>query len=352
MQTMIRTWTGLAEAVVGHVEAATGSREVLLAASRLPPFGPSDPARVIDVGAIAHLLDAAAGMLDDDAVGLHLAAGFELGNLGPFSYAVLHAPTVGTALRNLERYSESLAIGARPRVEIEGPAASLALPSWGGQGATCRHLSEAAVLVFLRMLRQLAGPGWRPIEVCFRHAAPADVGEHRRLLGHAVRFGRSADRIRFAAADLERSVPHADRFLLPIVERELQDVVSDRAEQDPWRHDLELVVASHVCDGHPGIRTIAPRLGVSVRTLQRRLDERGLSFRRLVADVRLQIARHYLEEPEPSLGEIAFLLGYSELSAFDRAFKKWTGTSPGEYRRQRRAARRATTTADPRWPAG
>jgi len=333
METSPRTRAALAEAVLAYVEGAAGSRQALLAGARVPGIGLAEPRRMLDVGAIASLLEGAARMLDDPAVGLHFAADFEFGALGPFSYAVLHAPTLGTALRNVERYGESVAVGARLRVEVDGGTVTLHLPVWPGESTAFRQLDEAAVLFFLRMLRRLAGSAWSPLDVGFRHGAPADVREHRRLLGTAVRFDQPSNRIRFPAADLDRPVRDADRFLLPIVERELQDVVSEHAGPDPWRHALEVCVARHVCDGHPAIRTIAPELGVSVRTLQRRLDERGLSYRRLVADVRMQIARHYLQASEPSLGEIAFLLGYSELSAFDRAFRRWTGSSPGAYRR-------------------
>lgn len=318
------------EAILRYVDDAAGAA------------GRADvPRRSLDLGSIAALLDAAARLLDDDAVGLHLAAGFEFDALGLFSYAVLHAPTLGTALRNMERYSEAVTAGARPRLDRHGATASLHLPVWGPDDPRrLRQLDEAAVLFLLRMLRRLAGPGWTPRAIAFRHPAPDDLAAHRRLLGVPLRFGQPSSRILFAAADLERPVRDADRQRLPVVERHLEDVVSDDADPDAWRHELELQVASLVCDGHPSLPTVAPRMGMSVRTLQRRLDERGVSYRDLVVDVRMRIARRYLEQPEPGLGEIAFLLGYSELSAFVRAFRRRVGTSPGEYRRRARNGRR------------
>lgn len=338
METSLRIRSALAEAVLAFVEGAVGNapgaREALLAHVQAPALEPADSRRSLDIGAIAALLEEAAALLDDPTVGLHLAAGFEIGALGPFSYAVLHAPTLGTALRNVERYSGSVAVGASLRLEVGRETASLVLPAWVEDPGACRQLGEAAVLFLLRMLRQLGGQDWAPLDLGFRHAAPADTGEHERLLGAPIRFERLADSIRFRAADLERPVRDADRFLLPIVERQLRDVVADHAAADPWRQAVELQVARHVCDGHPSIATIAPRLGLSVRTLQRRLDERGLSYRQLVADVRLRLARQYLTAAEPSLGEVAFLLGYSELSAFDRAFRAWTGERPGDLRRR------------------
>lgn len=339
METAPRIRPMLAEALLAHVDrsiaGATGSHAEVRAPVAPPPADLGDARRLLDIRAIASLLEDAARRLDAPAVGLHLASDFEIGALGPFSYAVLHAPTLGTALRNIERYSGSVAVGVALRLEVAHDTASLVFPVWTDDPEDARQLGEAAVLFLLRMLRRLAGPDWKPCDVGFRHEAPPDVREHERLLGGRVRFDQSADSIGFEADDLDRPVRDADRFLLPIVERQLQDVVVDRADVDPWREAVEMLVARHVCDGHPSIRTLAPELGMSVRTLQRRLDERGLSYRQLVADVRLRLARQYLEADQPSLGEVAFLLGYSELSAFDRAFRAWTGESPSDHRRSR-----------------
>ncbi len=147
--------------------------------------------------------------------------------------------------------------------------------------------------------------------------------------------------IRFAARDLRAEVPGADRHLLPIAERQLQDALGPAAGSDSWLRELEILVASRVCDGHPSIRSVAPQLGLSVRTLQRRLEEHSILYRDLVARVRFQLARRYLEETSTELEEIAFLLGYSELSAFDHAFRRWTGQTPRGFRRKVRAPTRA-----------
>jgi AraC-like DNA-binding protein len=339
VQASTRTRSALLEAILAHVVEIADARPGRTRSEGTGKSGGGAEGRGIDLGGIASLLDVAARMLRDDAVGLHFAAGFDFGALGPFAYAVLRAPTLGTALRNMERYSDVLGTGVRLRIEHAPPTASVVFPIWGPGGADAhRHIDEAAVVFLLRMLRRLAGPGWSPREVSFRHAAPEEVGVHRRLIGVPFQFDQPESAIRFASGDLDRPVRDADRLTLPIVERHLDDVVSGDGSLDPWRHEVELAVASQVCDGHPSIRTIAHRLGVSTRTLQRRLGERGLRYRDLVSGVRMRIASHYLAESDLSLGEIGFLLGYSELSAFDRAFRRWTGTSPGELRRSGRHA--------------
>lgn len=328
-----QTRGAFAGAILDYVARAGGRARSLRADVGLTQAQSRDPRRAVDMRVIARLLDGAAHVLDDDDVGLHIAERAELGAMGAFSYAVLNAPTLGTALRNIERYSLALVEGVGPALELEGDTAHLVFPFGEGDPRVFRQPAEAAVLLFLRLMRQLGGSEWRPFEVAFRHRAPASTREHQRLLPtRKLSFGQPLDGIRFARSDLELRAADADRFLLPIVERQLEEVVGDTDEPDPLLRELEMLVASCVCDGHPTLQALAPQLGLSVRTLQRRLGAAGVSYRDLVARVRVQIARYYLEETETSLVEIAFLLGYSELSAFDRAFRRWTGRSPSACR--------------------
>ena len=135
---------------------------------------------------------------------------------------------------------------------------------------------------------------------------------------------------------LSREVRNADRSLLPVVERRLQEVLRAEPGAEPWLAALRVEVASRLCDGHPSLADVAPDLGLSVRTLQRRLAERGLVYRDLVQGTRRQLALEYLERGDTDLTEVALLLGYAELAAFAHAFRRWTGASPGAHRRARR----------------
>jgi AraC-like DNA-binding protein len=129
------------------------------------------------------------------------------------------------------------------------------------------------------------------------------------------------------AALLDRSVPGADRGLLPIVERHLQELLASK-DGGGWIDEVRNAIAEALCDGAPTIRVVAKRLGASVRTLQRRLGEHDVVFTTLVEDVRREVAMRYLADGKAELTEIAFLTGYSELSAFGRAFRRWTGSTP------------------------
>jgi len=335
--------SNVARAVLEFVAAAGGPARSLRDEAGITPADLANPRRLLELDRIMILLNAAARELNDDTLGLHVGASFELATLGPFSYAVLNAPTVGVGLANLARYSAALAQGmGTPSLEVRGETATLEIPAIGSADPeTLRHLSEGSLVILMRLMRRLRRPDWQPREVSFQHEAPVDIREHAALICPRLRFGCAVASIRFDARDLRAEVRGADRYLLPIAERQLQDALEPTVGSDPWLREVEILVASRVCDGHPSIRSLAPQLGLSVRSLQRRLEEHRILYRDLVARVRFQLARRYLEETSNDLEKIAFLLGYSELSAFDHAFRRWTGQTPRGFRRKARAPKRA-----------
>ena len=326
--------TGLLEAVA----AGGGRTERVLAAAGLGPDDLADPERMLPAERIVALFDAAAEDLGDDAFGLHFAETYDFAALGTVSYAILNAPKVHTALANFERYARTQWDDGGLRLEIAGGDARLVLDV-GVEGRSCsRHYAEGAAAVGLRLVRRLVGAEWCPRQVLFGHPRPARVSEHSRILAVPFRFDAEVMvALVFAASDLERPVPNADRRLLPIVQRHLDESLAAPKDAGGWLAGVRESVALGVCDGPPSIAATAARLGLSVRTLQRRLGTHAVVYKRLVDDVRRELALRYLADGKNDLTEIAFLVGYSELSAFDRAFRRWTGSTPKAHQRQLRA---------------
>jgi AraC-like DNA-binding protein len=292
----------------------------------------------VDLQAVLRLSQAAAELLGDDCLGLHRGEAWDLGGLGALSYAVLNAPTVGTGLRNLDRYGRSHLQGGRIALHVGPGQARLGYELEGAHAELARQHVESAAVVGLRIVQQLAGARWRPRRVVFGHQRPRDTAEHTRIFGCPVSFGgRSHLWLEFDPRDLERPVPGADRSLLPIVEQHLDKLLESRSGAGLVQ-DVRTVLAEMLCDGSPNVRSVARRLGMSVRTLQRRLEEHEVVFRDLVQGVRRELADRYLAERDANLTEVAFLLGYSELSSFDRAFRRWTGSTPVARRRVLRSA--------------
>ena len=309
----------------------------MLDQARLRAVELSDPDRLVELARLNALYEAAALETGDDAFGLHLCLSWDLSRLGTLGYAVLNASTVGTGLRNLARYARANLQAGRIGFTVRGQEALLSYELDGEPELSRQHTEGAAVLA-LRIVRRLLGEEWRPLRVLFGHRRPADSSEHLRVFGAPIVFGEGTNlMLVLDATQLDRPVPGADRRLLPIVERHLDRVLA-ATPGDAWLQQVRSAVAEALCDGNPSIRTTAKRLAMSVRTLQRRLDERDLVFKTLVAETRREIAYRYLAEGSADLTEVAFLLGYSELSAFDRAFRRWTGSTPLEARKSLRAA--------------
>lgn len=334
---MARIRAGLAAAVLHFVAGSGGDPARVRAAAGLREADLLDPERMLEVDRLAAIFACAADELDDPAFGLRVGANFDLQALGLVTYAVLNAATVEIGVNNLVRYLGTLVHGAHAELATSRGVATLRATLEGVASEPFRQVFDGGLLLLLRMLRRLVGDAaWRPREVLLMHGAPADTAEHHRLFGVLPRFGQRSNEIRFDASVLHVEVSGADRSLLPVVEQRLQGVLAAEPGDAPWLAALRVQIASRLCDGHPCLPAVAPGIGLSTRTLQRNLAERGFAYRDLVQEARLQLALHYLERTETDLTEIAFLLGYAELSAFAHAFRRWTGRSPGAHRRASR----------------
>jgi AraC-like DNA-binding protein len=337
-----------AAAAAGAVHGLSRERlERALRASGLAEADLRDPDRLLDLDSVLRLADRAARSAEDDCFGLHVGEAWDLGDLGVLSYAVLNAPTVRTGLRNLDRYGRVHVQGGRILLTERADEAQLEYQLDTDDRELARQHVESAAVVGLRIVRRLAGERWRPRRVSFGHSRPRDCAEHARIFDCELRFGEhDLLRMVFDSELLALPVAGADRRLLPLVEQHLDELVARPAEAGVVV-EVRSVLARTLCDGSPTIRNVARQCGMSVRTLQRRLDAEGVAFRDLVQDTRRELAERYLAEPGARLTEIAFMLGYSELSAFGRAFRRWTGTTPLATRKRLLERARAGGPADP-----
>lgn len=334
---MMKVRAGIVTTILQFVAGAGGNSARVRSAAGLRSGDLFDAERMVDIDRLALALSCAADDLGDPALGLHLGANFDVEALGLVSYAVLNAATAEIGVNNLVRYLGSLVHGVHPKLTTRRGVTVLRITLDDADPEAFRHLHEAALLVLVRMLRRLVGDArWRPLGVSLAHDRPSNVSEHAKLFGVVPVFGNRVNEVRFDASVLSTEVPEADRSLLPVVEQRLQQVLHIDPSGEPWLAELHLQIASRLCDGHPSLPDIAPTIGVSARTLQRRLASRGVVYRKLVEQVRRRLALQYLEQSGTDLTEIAFLLGYAELSAFAHAFQRWTGRSPGAHRRAHR----------------
>jgi AraC-like DNA-binding protein len=323
----LRAATGLVEAMA----AAGCDPEQILGPLGLTAEKLGDPEGFVASADFARILDAAARASGDDCFGLHFGERVHPRDFGPLAYVVLNSPTFGAGFDNVARYLRVHNEAARVSF-VPGPRGSqlqlaLALPA-----GLRRHHVEFSLAVMLGTLRMMAGSQWAPIEVQFEHAAPARPAEMIRAFGAPVSFGRGVNAFVVEADFAARPVPAADPRLYPIMRQYLDGILTELPHEDALLDSIRRAIGEVIRDGEPTLALVAGRLGIGARTLQRQLKQRAVSFSKLADDTRRQFSLRYLRDPENTLSEVSYLLGYSEVSAFNRAFRRWTGSTPSEFR--------------------
>jgi AraC-like DNA-binding protein len=299
-----------------------------------------DPALLADVDGrvsvpiIVRLWNEVPALVDDDDFGLHLA---ELTAAAPQSlggHMIGASPTLGDGVRRILRFERVFHDVRSSELILDGDAAIMRHDARGGI-AVPRHALEFGWAWLILLARRVTGAPIAPVSIAFAHAAPARSDEHARILGVRPRFGADVAELVLARRDLERPSLVADASLLEILDSHAQGLLSRLPAAPDLVANLRAAVERALARGALTIAKVAPQLGVSPRTLQRRLaDEHGTSFQAVVDEVRAQLARHWLDERELSVAEVAFALGFADQSAFHRAFVRWTGATPGQYRRR------------------
>lgn len=275
-----------------------------------------------------------AARLDDPDLGLHIAeAEADQTSVGVLEYSARHAPMLGDAFSRVERYGRLVHDGADFRFVRKGDIGTLSYTLPDLPDGPNRQAAEWAAASWVLKGRAFTGQDFAPLRVRFRHRAPARITEHERIFRCPVDFGDELTEVTFTGDVLDLPVKGADRGLGQVLDTYAAELVerlpAHNTIEDRVRHYLIKALST---GGDPSLQAIAKALAMSARTLQRRLKDDGLTHRELVEEIRQSLAMKFVDDDSLSIGEIAFLLGFSEPSAFLRAFRRWTGTSPGRMR--------------------
>jgi AraC-like DNA-binding protein len=326
----IAATTGLLEAIT----AAGGNPEEILQGFGLDRSVFAKSEGFIPCSAFAGILRETARSTGDDCFGLHFAERFNPKNIGPLVYVALNSPTIGAGIQNVERYLHVYDSSAKWFFTAEGDRGYIRFVLTGLGIEPLRQSNEHGMALVINTLRMMVGSQWAPQEVHFAHEVPEQTSEHHRIFRAPVLFGCDTNALVIELSFAERPVPAADQKLYLIMKQYLDQVLSELPQEDSLFAAIRKTIAESMRDGSPELPRVAKKLAMGPRTLQRRLKEYGFDFKKLVEDTRQRFAVTYLKDRKNSLTEIAFLLGYSELSAFNRAFKRWTGSTPLDYQRK------------------
>jgi AraC-like DNA-binding protein len=281
------------------------------------------------------LWDEAVRLTGDHDFGLHLA---EWATRSPpdhfdvLSFAARSSATLGELLRLMGRYIRLLHEGVYLSLVEEGDAARL-VHGHTPERIGPRQPVEGMLALVVFQARLGVGEDFAPREVRFRHARPARVSEQERVFRAPVRYGCPRDELVLDRALLLRPQRHAEARLLALLDRQLGELLSGLPQGRPLLDAVKRRMADELPEREPVVAAVAAKLHMSARSLQRKLKGEGTSFAQLLADLRHDLARRYLADPRLSIGEVAFLLGFLDVTAFHRAFKRWTGSTPAEHRR-------------------
>jgi len=278
------------------------------------------------------LLDLVADAVPDDLLGVHLAQHCDLREMGLLYYVLASSETVIEALRRAVRYAVLVNEGVLQQCTV-GRQIRIAFKYVGISRHLDRHQSEFWMVLLVRVLRQLTGLGVSASRVRLVHARQKTPRELAPFLGRDIRFGASVDEISFSAPIGSARVIGADPYLNKHLIAYYEDALARRrVSRGSFRAQVENAVVPLLPHAEVRIGEIARRLGLSQRTLARRLNEEGLSFSALLAGLRHDLADRYLADGDTSISQIAWLLGYQEVSAFSKAYKRWSGKAPREVR--------------------
>lgn len=250
--------------------------------------------------------------------------------MGVLGYLVLASSTLGEAMLTYQRY-ERLFYGI-DFAEITPHGEDVEI-RWqdGGLGGLADEVAIAALVTFVE--RQLTSPG-HPVSVGFVHECAGGSAELQRFFHCPVSLGHDSVHVRFPLHLLIEPLRHSDPTLRVLLDRQAQALLQALPESDAFDRALQQVLLKRLPEGQISLERLAADLHQSPRTLQRRLATRGLTWQQVLDRTRRELAQQYLLDRSLSLSEIALLLGYSEQSAFSRAFRRWTHTAPRSLRQK------------------
>jgi AraC-like DNA-binding protein len=292
-----------------------------------------DPdARVPDASA-SQAWQMAAELTHDEALGLHMAQSIPDGAVDLLEYAFRSSGTLQLALGQLARYGRVMSDRAAATVVREGDALAVI---WDGQ--IVRQRADFALAFVVRLAREATRANIVPAGVHLAYLPPDDRDEYREYFGVAPVYNAPANRLVFARDDALRPFVSADPALAGVLRRRLDKLLAQVPRpDDSIASRVRRALVENLTQGQPTASAVGRTLGLSPRTLHRRLREERTSFRRILDQIRGDLAAAMLQQQAVGIAEIAFILGYSEPAAFHRSFRRWTGQTPLTFRRGSRA---------------
>jgi len=319
---------GLLEAV----ESVGVPRMRLLRAARIEPAQLELADFRLPSSEVFQLCELALEMTDDPALGLHWAEKLSGDTFNPISHMLAHSATLRQAFESLSQFKRLLTDQASYElIETDDSVTVRNVPPLGVSPAVQRFTAEMLLVSFARLLRSF-GVHARPRRVNFAYAAPPYRAEYARVFAGAERFDQPYSSIVFDRSLMDATSLHKDDD----VHRALRSIAEQRVlqltQRVPYSVRVRDFLVQQAQSGRAEMATVARSLGLSVRSLRRRMDAEGKTFNEVANDAQAIVAKSLLRSTQRTIQEVAYELGFADTSSFHRAFKRWTGTTPLAYR--------------------
>lgn len=275
-----------------------------------------------------HLAVEASG---NPAIGLNMARVVRPSSFHVVGYALMSSRNLLEGFARLVRYQRIIAEGSDLGFQPTADGYQLTLVIHGDRLPSARQSAEASLAYSLAFCRWLTGKPLTPRLVSFQGPPPVDLQPYREVFQGPLRFNAEHYALLFERADLDAPLPTANEALAQLHDRFAGEYLA-RFSDSRVTHQVRQVLCRLLPQGEPKREAVAQALLLSERTLQRRLQDEGSTYQQLLDDTRRELAGQYLAQPNLTLLEIAYLLGFADPSNFFRAFRRWFDTTPGEYR--------------------
>lgn len=322
---------------VRKIVAAAGSdvdQAELLRSVGLDPDAPADPTAMISAEAYYDLIERISRQIDATALPLRTGASMRCDDYGALGLAFKSAPTLAGSYTRVAGYARLWTSVVEYELRADGDNTWFILHRSGTRRLGLRISNEATLASATALAREVSPTNrFHPREVHIQHPPPATLQHHEAYFGCPVVFGSDRDALLIAQTDLEKTNRLGDKGITQFLLRHLDAELSNIAGKKKLSDQAKDVIARALSDGLPKMEDVARRLGLSVRSLHRRLADDGLTFQTLTQETQRELAEGLLRDERYSISEVAFLTGFSEQSSFNRAFKRWAGETPARYRR-------------------
>lgn len=326
--------------IVQYVEAQGVSAQDLYQSAQIDPSWLDDPDRHVGGEVLKTIWREAVLQTGDLDLGLHIGEAFDLSAIGIVGYVLLNCKNYGQVLEKLSHYTRLFSRGVAIYHHVSAGLVHCDFDIVGNVKNYLldepRHPIESTFAALFTATQQLTGYCLKPKTVCFQHPCPANDSEHRRIFQTTVQFSQETNRIIFPETYLDWLVRSANPTLLSVFELHAKAMLTaqtqSQKELQSYRQQVIAAITHQLQGEVPPIQAIARHLMLSVRQLQRELQIENTSYQQLLDETRKEIALSQLKFQATSTNDLAFLLGFSEPSAFHRAFKRWTGQTPRSFR--------------------